>query len=74
MGGAAWKDILCDPEENEDCVSGSLCLCRCIENERADDATYDINASIVELYNEQVQSQLALECDRKIPFQAVGTL
>ena len=27
---------------------------RCIENERADDATYEISASIVEIYNEQV--------------------
>ena len=29
-------------------------LFRCIECERADDATYAIKASIVELYNEQV--------------------
>ena len=29
-------------------------LFRCIESERAGDATYAISASIVELYNEQV--------------------
>ena len=30
-------------------------VCRCIENGRADDTSYDISASIVELYNEQVR-------------------
>ena len=33
---------------------------RCIENERADDATYDISASILELYNEQVHHTVSL--------------
>ena len=31
-------------------------LFRCIESERAGDATYAISASIVELYNEQVST------------------
>ncbi len=55
MGGPAWKDFLCDHENMDEIqYSWFLLLCRCIENERADDATYDITASIVELYNEQV--------------------
>ena len=55
MSGPAWKEVLCDHVglDKQD-ISGSLLLSRCIEKERTDDTTYDISASIVELYNEQV--------------------
>ena len=36
-----------------------LACCRCIETERAADATFDIAASMVEIYNEAVVDLLA---------------